>query len=74
MREIKSLERLFKLAQKKFNDRPQFLAVAVRALTYFKDAEQQPMPRMLTPVAWEDVRIYCEEASRNLVRRLSGLN
>lgn len=74
MRDIKSLEKLFELSHKKYHDRPRFLAVAVRALTYFEDAEQQPMPRMLTPVAWEDVRIYCEEASRNLAKRLSGLN
>ena len=74
MREIKSLEKLFELAPKKYHDRPQFLAVTVKALTYFEDAEQQPMPRMLIPVAWEDVRIYCEVASRNLTRHLSGLN
>jgi len=74
MRDIKSLEKLFELSHKKYHDRPRFLAVAVRALTYFEDAEQQPMPKMLTPVAWEDVRIYCEEASRDLAKRLSGLN
>ena len=74
MREFISLENLFELAPKKYNDRPQFLAVAVRALAYFENAEQQPMPRMLIPAAWKDIRIYCEEASRNLTRRLSGLS
>jgi hypothetical protein len=74
MREFISLENLFELAPKKYNDRPQFLAVAVRALVYFEDAEQQPMPRMLIPAAWKDIRIYCEEASRKLTRRLSGLS
>ena len=74
MREFISLEDLFELAPKKYTDRPQFLAVAVRALAYFEDAEQQPLPRMLIPVVWKDIRIYCEEASRNLARRLSGLS
>lgn len=50
-----------------------FLHIAVRALAYFEDAEPQPMPRMLTPVEWADVRAYCEAAARRLVHRLSGL-
>lgn len=74
IREAISLEELFELAPRKYVDRPQFLAVAVRALAYFNDAEQQPMPRMLIPVVWGDVRKYCEEASRNLTRHLSGLS
>jgi len=74
MRELISLEDLFELVPKKFTDRPQFLAVAVRALAYFEDAEQQPMPRMLIPVAWKDITAYCAEASRNLARRFSGLS
>jgi hypothetical protein len=74
LRGIISLEGLFDLATKKYADRSQFIAVAVRALTYFEDAEQEPMPRMLTPVEWKDVRTYSEEASRSLARRLSGLS
>ena len=57
----------------KYANRPSFLAIAVRALAYFEDAEQQPMPRMLKPVRWADVRAYCEAAARRLARRLSGL-
>ncbi len=74
LREIISLEELFKLAPKKYSDRPQFLAVVVRALVYFDDAEQQPMPKMLNRVDWKDIRIYCEDAARSLTRRLSGLS
>lgn len=39
----------------------------------FSDAETQPMPRMLVPVNWEDIRAYCEGAARRLVRHLNGL-
>ena len=73
LREIVALDHLFELVAVKYADRPNFLAVAVRALAYFEDAEQQPMPRMLMPVDWTDVRSYCETAALRLARRLSGL-
>jgi hypothetical protein len=73
LRSIVSLEELFKLVPQKYRDRPQFLAVAVRALTYFEDAEQQPMPKMTNQVVWEDVRTYCEDAALKYTRRQSGL-
>ena len=68
-----SLDRLLELAPVKYADRPSFLAIAVRALAYFEDAEQQPMPQLLKPVDWADVRVYCETAARRLARHLSGL-
>ena len=74
LQEVVTLERLLELATVKYTDRPSFLAVAVRALAYFEDAEQQPMPRLLTLVRWPDVRVYCETAARRLARRLSGLD
>jgi len=74
LREIVTLDRLLELVALKYADRPSFQAIAVRALAYFEDAEQQPMPRMLTPVDWADVRAYCESAARRLARELSGLD
>jgi predicted nucleotidyltransferase component of viral defense system len=73
LRAIVSLEQLLALAPTKYHDRPSFLAIAVRALAYFEDAEAQPMPRLLTDVQWSDVRTYCESAARHLARRLSGI-
>ena len=73
LREIVTLDRLLELAPVKYADRPSFLAIAIRALVYFQDAEQQPMPRLLRPVDWADVRAYCEAAARKIARRLSGL-
>lgn len=69
-----TLDRLLELAPRKYSDRPSFLAISLRALTYFDDAEQQPMPQMLSTVQWNEVRSYCEEAARILGRRLSGLD
>ncbi len=74
LREIVTLDRLLELATVKYADRPSFLVIAVRALAYFEDAEQQPMPRLLKPVRWDDVRAYCEAAARRLARQLSGLD
>jgi predicted nucleotidyltransferase component of viral defense system len=73
LQETVTLDKLLELVPQKYTDRPNFLSITTRALAYFKDAEQQPMPRMLVPLQWEDVRLYCEDAARRLVRRLSGL-
>ncbi len=74
LRDRITLDRLLDLAAIKYSDRPNFLAVAARALAYFEDAEQQPMPRLLVSVRWDDVRDYCEAAAGHLARRLSGLD
>jgi predicted nucleotidyltransferase component of viral defense system len=73
LRDIITLDQLLELVPQKFSDRPNFLAVTARALSYFEDAEQQPMPRVLVDIQWKDVRHYCEDAARRLGRRLSGL-
>jgi hypothetical protein len=73
LRDRIALRQLFELASIKYDDRPNFLAVAARSLVYFADAEQQPMPQMRIPVQWEDVRANFQEASVELGRRLSGL-
>lgn len=74
LQEVATLDRLLELAVIKYDDRPSFLAIAIRALAYFEDAEQQPMPSLLKPAQWADVRAYCEAAARRLARRLSGLD
>ena len=74
LREVVTLDRLLELASIKYANRPSFLPIAVRALAYFEDAEQQPMPRLFKPVRWSDVRAYCEASAHRLARRLSGLD
>jgi len=73
LREMVTLDRLLELATVKYADRPSFLAISARALAYFEEAEQQPMPNMLVSMDWADVRAYCEAAARRLARQLSGL-
>jgi len=69
LRDITPLTRLIELAEIKYADRASFLDITARALAYFEEAEQQPMPQMLTRVKWSDARRYCEEGARWLVRR-----
>jgi hypothetical protein len=71
LRDIVSLERLLQLAEVKYADRPSFLNITVRALAYFADAEQQPMPRLLWKnVQWADVVKYSEAGAKWLTRYL----
>jgi hypothetical protein len=74
LQEMVTLDRLLELATVKYADRPSFLAISARALAYFEEAEQQPMPTMLVPINWVDVRAYCEAAASRLARQLSGLD
>lgn len=60
LRDLVSLDQLLALIPQKYTNRPDFLTISVRALAYFADAEQQPMPRMHNPVHWEDVKAYCQ--------------
>ena len=45
-------------------------AFALRGLTYFDDAEYDPMPEMLEPVTWEGVKDKIESTVRDFVKRL----
>ena len=74
LQEIIKLDELLDLVTVKYHDRPSFLAITIRALAYFEDAEQQPMPDMLKSLDWNNVKKYCETCSRQLARRLSGLS
>jgi predicted nucleotidyltransferase component of viral defense system len=50
-----SLPELFNFFRNKFPDGNDFLVY--KSLTYFADAEVEPMPKMLKPVEWEEVKI-----------------
>lgn len=74
LREIVTLEQLLALVPQKYANRPEFLAIVARALAYFEDAEQQPIPRMYREIRWKDVKLYCQAAARHLTRHLAGLD
>ena len=52
---------IFKWAERKFPDHPNFSVQAAKALVYFEDAEKEPMPRMLKPAAWPEIKAFFEK-------------
>lgn len=57
----KSLSDLFEVAAVKYPYHTAFPAFAVRALSYFDDAEADPLPRMIQQVTWEAVKTFLNE-------------
>ncbi len=39
----------------------------LKSLTYFEDAEKEPMPRMLVPFSWEECKAFCIRAAHSIV-------
>jgi hypothetical protein len=62
-----SLERLFEFFDAKYGTARTERYHRLRALTYFEDAEQEPMPDMLVPFDWDEAkRFFTAEATRLL--------
>lgn len=57
------LERLFEVAAVKYGRVRTFAVSAVRALTYFADAETTPMPQMIQRASWPAVKRFLEQQS-----------
>lgn len=62
-----SLEELYRLFQQKFSLTPYNNVHILKSLTYFADAESEPMPDMLIPISWETVKgFFISEVPRLL--------
>lgn len=59
-----SLQQLLDWYSEKFPDGNDYLVL--RSLVYFEDAELDPMPNMLTPIVWEEIRQTIESAVKHL--------
>ena len=53
-----SLSELFKLFVKKFSLTPYNNVHILKSLTYFEDANKEPMPEMLVTLKWEKIKQY----------------
>ncbi len=51
---IFSLTELFTFYKKKYPDGEEFLVF--KSLTYFEDAELEPMPKMVNPIEWDEIK------------------
>ena len=64
-RECFPLKEAFTYLQTKFTDQEYDLYHILRSLTYFADAEGEPMPAMHRPVTWDEIkRFLTSEAAR----------
>lgn len=61
---------IFELSLKKFPKQMAFHLHVVRALVYFKDANLEPMPRMLMDVDWRVVKKYFESEVKKDVKAI----
>jgi hypothetical protein len=52
------LETLLRSFREKFAKVNYSMVHVLKSLTYFEDAEQEPMPDMLVPLAWDDVKQF----------------
>ncbi|PIV46703.1 hypothetical protein COS21_03905 [bacterium (Candidatus Gribaldobacteria) CG02_land_8_20_14_3_00_41_15] len=67
VQKIISLEELFALLPKKFvgiNYEPYHL---ILGLQYFRDADENPMPKMFEPIKWLSVKRFFEKEAKKLV-------
>ena len=69
LRQTVTLDHLINLAEVKYADRPDFLLTCARALAYFDDAEQQPMPELLRRIRWADAKSYAQEGAKYIVQQ-----
>ena len=49
-----TLEQILNLYDQKYPDGSRF--IAIKSLTYFEDAESDPMPYMFSDVTWDNIK------------------
>lgn len=64
-----SIEKLFEVSAKKYPYNSAFPTFAIRALAFFEDAETKPMPEMIHPVKWEQVKSSLEKVALDIGRQ-----
>lgn len=68
-RKIK-LEKLIKLSRKKYANVKDFPIQALKALVYFKDADEEKMPRMIMDIKWNEIKEYFENEAKVLSEKI----
>jgi len=61
------LKALLDLFQRKFAEVNYNRIHVLKSLTYFDDADAEPMPNMLVPLAWQDVKDFFREQTPGLL-------
>ncbi len=63
------LDRLFRVAAKKYPQQASFPVMAIRGLAYFEDAETFPMPRMIDKTPWAQMKKFLEKQALEAGRK-----
>lgn len=60
------LKRLLKLFEKKYKDVNYNMVHILKSLSYFEDAEKDPMPKMIISVSWEEVKNFFQKEIKEI--------
>ena len=71
-REAISLKNLLSLFKKKYKSVNYNRLHILKSLVYFEDAENNPMPRMILPTSWQEVKNFFKEEIRKINKNLPG--
>jgi len=69
-RDFLTLREMLPLVERKYEGVEYNFTHLLKSLMYFEDAEADPMPEMLKPVSWPDVRRFFEQEAQTLFRQL----
>ncbi len=65
-KDVVSFKELLKLFKKKYKSINYNMVHILKSLTYFNDAEKDPMPNMLKPVDWAKVKCFFQNMAKNI--------
>ncbi|MCF6307399.1 MAG: nucleotidyl transferase AbiEii/AbiGii toxin family protein [Flavobacteriaceae bacterium] len=63
---VYSLSEMIQFYEKKYDDGSKFMVL--KSLAYYKDADEELMPKMFDIVSWEDIKDYIEQALSNYLK------
>lgn len=69
-RDFLPLREMLPLIEQKYEGVKYNFTHLLKSLVYFEDAEADPMPEMLKPVSWPDVRCFFEQEAQTLFQQL----
>lgn len=68
-----SLEKLLQFYDQRYKKLEVNLVAILKSLTYFVDAEDQPMPKMIKKVTWKEVQSFLQKERDKLARKKSWI-
>lgn len=60
------IDKLLKLFRRKYKGVDYNIIHIFKSLIYFEDAEKDPMPKMIIPISWNEVKKFFREEIRNI--------